>query len=73
MKADAVKIYKEGRRVTVEYNEMSLDAAADGLALPGNFDYHGWAKFTHNGYAYYIATQSDNTDFFELTLEQMLK
>ena len=59
---------------TVEYNEMSLDeAAADGLALPGNLDYHGWAKFTHNGYAYYIATQSDNPDFFELTLEQMLK
>ena len=59
---------------TIEYNEMSLDdAAADGLALPGNLDYHGWAKFTHNGYAYYIATQSDNPDFFELTLEQMLK
>ena len=59
---------------TVEYNEMSLDdAAADGLTLPGNLDYHGWAKFTHNGYAYYIATQSDNPDFFELTLEQMLK
>lgn len=58
----------------VEYNEMSSDeAAADGLTLGSKLDYHGWAKFTHNGYTYYIATNSDNPDFFELTLEQMLK
>lgn len=59
---------------TVEYNEMSSDeAAADGWTLGSKLDYHGWAKFTHNGYTYYIATNSDNPDFFELTLEQMLK
>ena len=58
----------------VEYNEMSSDeAAADGLTLGSKLDYHGWAKFTHNGYTYYIGTNSDNPDFFELTLEQMLK
>ena len=58
----------------VEYNEMSSDeAAADGWTLGSKLDYHGWAKFTHNGYTYYIATNSDNPDFFELTLEQMLK
>ena len=58
----------------VEYNEMSSDeAAADGLTLGSKLDYHGCAKFTHNGYTYYIATNSDNPDFFELTLEQMLK
>lgn len=59
---------------TVECNEMSSDeAAADGWTLGSKLDYHGWAKFTHNGYTYYIATNSDNPDFFELTLEQMLK
>lgn len=59
---------------TVEYNEMSTDeAAADGLTLGSKLDYHGWAKFTHNGYEYYIATNSDNPDFFEMTLEQLLK
>lgn len=59
---------------TVEYNEMSSDeAAADGWTLGSKLDYHGLAKFTHNGYTYYIATNSDNPDFFELTLEQMLK
>ena len=59
---------------TVEYTEMSMEeAAANGLTLGSNLDYHGWAKFTHNGYTYYIATHSDSPDFFDLTLEQMLK
>ena len=59
---------------TVEYNEMSTDeVTADGLTLGSKLDYHGWAKFTHNGYEYYIATNSDNPDFFEMTLEQLLK
>lgn len=60
---------------TVEYKEISSDeAAADGWAIGGsNLDYHGWAKFTHNGYEYYIATHSDNPDFFDMTLEQILK
>ena len=58
----------------VECNEMSTDeAAADGFTLGSKLDYHGWAKFTHNGYEYYIATNSDNPDFFEMTLEQLLK
>ena len=69
---DAATVEMNG--YTVEYNEMSSDeAAADGLTMGSNLDYHGWAKFIHNGYAYYIATHSDNPDFFELTLEQMLK
>lgn len=58
---------------TVEQKEMSTeDSAAEGLVLGNKLDYHGWAKFTHNGYTYYVGTDSDSSDFFEQTLEQML-
>lgn len=59
----------------IEYNEMSSDeAVANGWEIGGsNLDYHGWAKFTHNGYTYYIATHSDSPDFFDFTLEQIFK
>lgn len=57
----------------VEYAEMTKEeATANGITLGSELDYHGWAKLTHNGNAYYIATHSDNPDFFEMALEQLL-
>lgn len=59
---------------TVEYREASLEElAAENINYGHKQEYHGWAKFTHNGYEYYIATDSDNPDFFEMTLEHLLK
>ena len=58
---------------TVEYREASAEElTADGINYGYKQGYHGWAKFTHNGYTYYLATNSDSSDFFTEVINQLL-
>lgn len=58
----------------VVYNEMNVvEAESKGINFDSDLNYNGWAMFVYNGYSYYIATQSDNSDFLESTLEQLLE
>ncbi len=57
----------------VEYQEASTDElAAEGINYGHEQSYHGWARFTHNGYTYYFTTDSNNADFFTEAINQLL-
>ena len=58
---------------SVQYSEKTNEEyAAEGITLGNKQNYHGYAVFTHNGYTYYLSTNSDNADFFDSIINQML-
>lgn len=58
---------------SVQYSEKTTeDYAAEGITMGSKLDYHGYAVFTHNGYTYYLATNSDAPDFYDSVINQML-
>lgn len=58
---------------SVQYNEKSTDDyKAEGITIGHKLKYHGFAVFTHNGYTYYLSTHSDNPDFYDDVINQML-
>ena len=58
---------------SVQYSEKTNEEyAAEGITLGHKHNYHGYAVFTHNGYTYYLSTNSDNADFFDSIINQML-
>lgn len=59
---------------SVQYSEKTNEEyAAEGITLGHKQNYHGYAVFTHNGYTYYLSTHSDNADFFDSVINQILK
>ena len=58
---------------SVQYSEKTNEEyAAEGITLGHKQNYHGYAVFTHNGYTYYLSTNSENADFFDSIINQML-
>lgn len=58
---------------SVQYSEKTTEEyVAEGVTLGSELNYHGYAVFTHNGYTYYLATNSDNPDFYDSVIDQML-
>lgn len=58
---------------SVQYSEKTNEEyAAEGITLGHKQNYHGNAVFIHNGYTYYLSTHSDNVDFFDSIINQML-
>lgn len=61
---------------SVRYSEKTTEEyVANGITLDSNtaqLDYHGYAVFARNGYTYYLSTNSDNPDFYDSIITQML-
>lgn len=59
---------------SVQYSEKTNEEyAAEGINPGNRQNCHGYAVFTHNGYTYYLSTHSDNADFFDSVINQILK
>ena len=59
---------------SVQYSEKTNEEYAVEGINPGNKqNCHGYAVFTNNGYTYYLSTHSDNADFFDSVINQILK
>lgn len=59
---------------TVAYAQLCSEETAELQAAYTQYggSYHGWAKFVHQGYTYYIAVHSNDPQYLETVLNSML-
>ena len=59
--------------VLVEYREWLKNEKTEiGKVFESDYEYTVGAKFTYNGYTYYVETQSNDPDFYTTIINQML-
>ena len=59
--------------VLVEYREWLKNEKTEiGKVFESDYEYTVGAKFTYNGYTYYVKTQSNDPDFYTTIINQML-